>query len=225
MLRRFWHDSFAALADGARSAFVSPPSLGAPPRPIAHHSAANPTTATASTAAPMSTAGLGCGFFPAPPEVIAGALVLFVSRTAASSRSSESATERSAWSAARLEAVGGATRSYAVFFSGLSRQILAAATSFSSRCDSAPVLARLERPQMGHPLVGGVLDDRGALLERRVCPAAGSDGAVARWPVSPATRDRGRTSPTWLPRESSDSSARAGGTTPNLVATLPRVRE
>ena len=49
----------------------------------------------------------------------------------------------------------------------MSRQTLAAATSFSSRCDSLRVLARLERPQMGHLLVGGVLDDRGALLERR----------------------------------------------------------
>ena len=29
------------------------------------------------------------------------------------------------------------------------------------------VLARLERPQMGHPLVGGVLDHRGVVLERR----------------------------------------------------------
>ena len=51
------------------------------------------------------------------------------------------------------------------FFSGLSRQTLAVATSLSSFCDERRVLTSLKSPQMGHLLVPSTRNHVGIRLE------------------------------------------------------------
>ena len=130
---------FEALADVAGTpVFASSASFGVLSCPMVTHTA-SPMAATVSAAATISAVGFGGDFFLRLFEEMPEELGIPVSKTAASPGSRALATEASAGPPLGVMCAR-SDRSYAFFFSGLSKQTLAAATSLSNCCDSAACL-------------------------------------------------------------------------------------
>ena len=97
---------------------------------------ANPAATAVSAATAINAVGFDFDFFPRPFAAIVELRAIGVSKTSASP-ASEGVGKGWAVEMAAGRSFCRSNWSYAVFFSGLSRQILAVATSLSSFCDSA----------------------------------------------------------------------------------------